>query len=502
MKFRARFVIVFVLLHVLTASFESTYGANVLDSAVSVYISKAQHALKQGNVASARAFLEQAKKTNPDDPKFKEFEREFTIAVRTKIAELRREAEFHMRNKNVPKALEVYRKILNCDPDDKESVTKINELKQDQLSVDQFQRTGIVVSESTGRSYDPSMYSAVSLLVRARDALSRGEVETSRRHVEEILAREPNYREALQLRGEIDQQVELRELVTSVDDQLSRGMLAKALDSADELIRKYPSQSMFYVLRARIHLKSFRFRDALSDLREARLLGHDFAQIRPWLVDVYAGMGEYAQAYALAQGNSEFSPCRPWETLWFWYFKTHTVGWFLFFGSLGILFFALYKFWRQFDTLVGRYSTAHFVSIAVCLYHCATSGAICQIDRLIAITKRMPHPWWLYVTGLSLMEIGQTDRAQEMLLRSASEPEFSMRAHLFLGLIRGEAEPRLADYDLEQVIITAQNEVEHLWLPEFVRDLETNVLSRYRERLKNHRFLELAIESFQGVQYS
>ncbi|HNV71008.1 MAG TPA: hypothetical protein PKO06_15000, partial [Candidatus Ozemobacteraceae bacterium] len=345
-----------------------------------------------------------------------------------------------------------------------------------------------------------TMYSAVSLLVRARDALNRGEIETSRKFVDEILVREPHYTEAQDLRTEIDKQVELKELVSSVDEQMSRGRLAEALESANELIKKYPAQALFYVLRARIHLKTHRFRDAQSDLREARLLGYDFAQIRSYLVDVYAGQGLFAQAYALAQGNAECSPCRPWDTLWIWYFKSSFFGWIIFCASLVVAGGTFFVFWRQFDALIGRYSLSHFFSVAACLYQCSTNGATSQIERLISITKRMPHPWWLYVTALSLMEIGQTDRSQELLLRAAAAPELSARAHLYLGLIRGESEPRLADYDLEQVVICCQTEVEHPWLPDFLQTLEQSVLDRYRERLKNHRFLELAIESFHGVQ--
>ncbi|HNV69864.1 MAG TPA: hypothetical protein PKO06_09215, partial [Candidatus Ozemobacteraceae bacterium] len=132
-------------------------AVNLLTSATMLYLNKAQHSLQTGNIAAARAFFEQARKAAPSDPKILKFEQDFKVAVQKKVAELKREAEFHLRNKNLPKALESYRRILTCEPEHQEAQQKVNELKQDQLIINQYQRTGIVVPESTGRSHDTTI---------------------------------------------------------------------------------------------------------------------------------------------------------------------------------------------------------------------------------------------------------------------------------------------------------------------------------------------------------
>ena len=369
-----------------------------------------------------------------------------------------------------------YQRALTFDPENEEALAALKELQKVERTVRNYQARGIAVPRSTGRTHDVNFLSAYDLVNRARLAFQKGNIDLALNHVDEALAREPNYGEAQRLKAQIQEYVAAAETIRSVNVFLDREKAREAVDLLDRLIAKFPARHDLLVMRARGYNLLGSFKRALQDLDRALQLGVAIKKLLRHYLRAYAGLGDSGRAYAVAAAIEDMS----WLERMRWYARAFPLA----LGALagGILLFcvALYYLWRNLDDLLGFRRLKTLGNLVRLLLACKAFGPGSQVGELQLLAKELDIPWLHYLAGLALLDQGFVKQAQTHFQAAAPSPGLACGAYFFLGVTRRKLRQTLAEHDFDSAMMVGFQGFRPTWRPRFFRDMERRVLLECR----------------------
>lgn len=440
------------------------------------WIAKAEDALRKRNFVSAQSYLARAKNLAPLHTRVQDFKTRLDKEIVVAKDACLKLADFYRSAKNVPKAMEQYQQILAIDPNSAEARKGMAELGQTVRQIEQFQKAGIVVDESTGRSWDSNLYSVVSQMRRARDAFESGNLDVAKQLLEQALEREKGLSEAIKLLEEVESAIRIRNLLNDYDSSASKGELRAAIESLDKLLLIRPDDGKLYLWRGRLALRMENYNSARGDFFGAVKRGIPFADVRLHLAECAAGLGEFPQAYALGSPHPKCSGTKDSGFLWQCHWKTYPAQ-FIFLGFSILAFLgACFMAFQQLDHLTGRRPPSLLMKTFRYLVFCHFQDPMGDPERAGSLAKALRLPWFHFLYALICCRQGKFETAQESLQAAMGSPALAPRAYFLMGLIRRNLRQSLQEHDFEQMVNLTLREPPQPWMPAYLKRLETEVL--------------------------
>ncbi|RCK76715.1 MAG: hypothetical protein OZSIB_3307 [Candidatus Ozemobacter sibiricus] len=475
------------------------------------FLEKSRTALKNKNALSAMNYFRQAKTTDPEDPELLDYEKTLMETINQEAADHLKAAEFYSRT-DPPRAMQEYRYVLKLIPDHPEAKAGLQAMENVAKTVQKYREQGIVIAPDTGRSFDLAALSARDLFNRAKAAYDSDNLEQAMDFITRALERDPQFKQAMELREQIATDRYLRDMLLNAETCLSAGEYERAIDWHTALLRRNPEHWSWVYRRGLAYLGARRFDLAIADfltllkkwpqverwqLRQseagsratasstaASTLATRFLfderkrfsrqQVLANVSEALAGKGEYLKAAAVAAQAG-----RSWGFFWRCYVNGHP--WlFLAMALVGVGGLAAFvAAWRMFDALIDRFSFKMLADMVRLLWRGLGGEITTEEGRLLALVRRATVPWFCYVTGLVLISNGKSEEALRHLQAALSSPGLAARAYFFLGVARQHLQQSLGEHDFEQAFLTGLQPTPPTWLPRFLRDLEAAVIARF-----------------------
>lgn len=458
-------------------SFGQTASApQAIQGNVDSWLAKADAAIQKRNFVSAQSYLARAKSLAPQNGRVRDLgvrlENE-TQAAKDACLKL---AFFYRSAKNIPKAIEQYQKILAIDPKNAEAVKGMSELGQTVREVEQYQKAGIVIHQSTGRSWDTNLYSVVSQMRRARDAFAAGNLDLAQQLLKQALEREKGMAEATKLLDEVETAIRIRNLLSDYHSSANKGEMRAAIESLDNLILMSPDEAKHYLWRGRLSLRLGNFTSARSDFFSAVKRGTPFSDVRLHLAECAAGLEEFPQAYALGCAHPKLPGTKDSGFLWTCHWKSYPMQFLLLILAAISFLGAVFLAFQQFDLLIGRRPLSLLRKAAAYLLFCRFQDPMADPERAGLLAKSLRLPWFHYLYALICCRQGKFDAAQESFQAAMGSRSLAPRAYFIMGLIRRKLRQSLQEHDFEQMVNLALREPPAPWMPNYLKLLEAEVL--------------------------
>ncbi|GAB4267084.1 MAG: hypothetical protein Kow0029_01330 [Candidatus Rifleibacteriota bacterium] len=466
-----------------------------LSSQAREYLRKAKVFFENGSLKDARDYYQRARKIEADAVEIKDFGARLEQAITEELKELRRRARFFLEAKNVPEAERIVRKLLVLAPEDEFGRETLKQITQINEKIEEYQNKGISVDVNTGRAHDIDLYSAISLLNRARGFLENGDRDKALELVEQVLKREPGYKAALDLKERILFINRIQEFVESANEAFKEGRMRECVDSLNKLIKESPSRTEYLLLRAKAYLKLGELKNAEKDLWDYyRLNPKAKDELFALFSEVYYEMKRYDLALGFASDYSRGINYKNLSYQYRCYIKLYPFG----FGLMCCFFmgipFAFYFTHKKLDFLIARFPPGGFKLGMQLAWGIAFSQPEKYLPQLIEVARGLNTAWLNYYAGICLFRAGQYDGAQRFLAFSFSNEFLAGRAYYFYGLTRRMLKQDLSNHDFEESILASLGKTGKGWYPEFVKRIERELITKY-SKVKD-------LESYEGMAYN
>lgn len=464
------------------------------------YLRKAQVFFADENYVTARDYLQRAAKIDPDDPEVQSLASRLQQKVAERIKEIRQRGDFFFESKNLPEAEKLFSEVLTLDENDEHARLRLKEIAGTYQQIEEFKNQGIEVQTSTGRSHDLEMYSAISLMNRARGFFAQGDRVNALKMLEKLLAREPDYKPANELKEKILQINRLEAFVEKAETAFLEGRMRETVDSLNSLIYEMPHRHEFLLMRAKAHLKLKNFEKARVDLLKYYQVNPDVAIIFPLLSEASYGLKNYLSAYAYS-----FDPMTgtPRKSLGY-RLRCHVYAFPLHYGAIAAIFalipFAIYFTWRAAESIfVDKFSIGSLSMAISCIFTIIFKSPEQCLGDLIVVARDLNIAWVNYLTGITLLKVGQIEGAQRFLAFSFTNKAIRPRAYYFFGLTRKLLKHNLYEFDFEEAVLSGLAKYRSGWHPKFVKQIERELLISYSKDKSDKTFEGMAYQLVEDV---
>ncbi len=458
------------------------------------YLRKAKVFFADGNLRMARDYLQRAGKLDPDEPEITAMSVDLQKKIDEHVKSLRQRADFFVDAKNLPEAEKLYGEVLTLAGDDEHALAKLKEIRGTYEQIEEYKNQGIDVSVTTGRSHDLDLYSAVSLINRARGLFSQGERARALELVEQVLKRESGYKPALELKEKILYIDQLEAFVEKAETAFLEGRMRETVESLNSLIRDMPDRHEFLLMRAKANLHLKVYPAAIKDLWKYFHFKPEKNVVFPLLCEGYYGAGDYLPAYALAvnpESGESYKPFGFRMRCHIYAFPQHYIALAL---ILMLMPFALYFVWVAAEALfVEKFSLGSLRLAVSCIFTIIFKSPEECLGDLIVVARDLNNAWVNYLTGITLLKAGQIEGAQRFLAFSFTSEAVRSRAYYFFGLTRKLLKHNLYEHDFEESVLSGLARKRTGWHPEFIRRIERDLLISYSK--------DKSDETFEGMAF-
>lgn len=458
------------------------------------YLRKAQVFFASENYRTARDYLQRAAKIDPDDPQITTLDLQIQKKIEERTRELRQRGDFFLNAKNLPEAEKIFSEVLALDENDEYAKTRLKEISGTYQQIDEFKNQGIEVQTSSGRSHDLDMYSAISLMNRARGFFAQGDRVNALDMIEKVLKREPDYKPANELKEKILYINRLESFVEKAETAFLEGRMRETIDSLNSLIHEMPDRHEFLLMRAKAHLKLKNYQNAHTDLWKYYQRNPDTATVFPLLSEACFGLKKFLHAYAYS-----FDPKTglPQKTMGY-RFRCHIYAFPMHYGLIAVIMalvpFAAYFTWHAAESLfVEKFSIGSLGMAISCIFTILFKSPEQCLGNLIVVARDLNIAWVNYLTGITLLKVGQIEGAQRFLAFSFSNKAIRPRAYYFFGLTRKLLKHNLYELDFEEAVLSGLGKYKSGWHPNFVKQIERGLLISYSK--------EKSEETLEGMAY-
>jgi tetratricopeptide (TPR) repeat protein len=458
-----------------------------LSSQAREYLRKARVYFERGNLKDARDYFLRAQKIEPESEDIKDFGHKLQVEIEKQLKELRQRVDFFLNAKNIPEAEKIVRKLLVLNPDDEFGQKRISEIKQINQQIEEYQNKGIVVSEESGRTYDVEMYSAVSLLNRARVFYENGDRENALNLVEQVLAREPGYKPALELKDQILYVNRIEDFIDTAKEAFKEGRMRECIDSLNRLIEKEPNREDYILLRARAYLKLKRYKEAEKDLwKYYKNHSAETEQLFPLFSELYFGLERYDLALGFSADAKKGVAYMDSGFRFKCYLHLYTLEFSLMCFFMLLSPAAFFYSYKKFEFLGSRFPVGGLRPGLNLFWKMLVSTPEKYLPLLIEVARGLNTAWLNYYAGICLFRVGQYEGAQRFLAYSFTNDFIAGRAYYFYGLTRRLLNQELSNHDFEESVLSSLGKTGNGWHPEFVKNIERDILTKYsKEKSEN-----------------
>lgn len=481
---------VFLLLLV-TALFFGSISQAAVSSQAREYLRKAKVFFERGDLKQARDYYLRATKIEPESQDIQAIGQEIEYAISEKVKELQRQTEFYLTAKNIPAAEKKLQELLILSPQNDFGQKQLAEIRKIDEQIDEYHNQGIVVDSSTGRSHDLDLYSAISLLNRARGFLDNDERVKALELVNQVLAREPQYKPALELKEKILFVNRIESFVNSAEKAFQQGMMEQCIQDLNRLIKDQPGRPEYFLLRAKAFLKLKEFNSAQQDLWHYFEACPDRkTEIFPLFSEAYSGIGRPDLAIGFMDASGmEYSfglYCR-------YFFRLYQAEVIALGVVLIVLLVTTVVAYRKYEELLVKFPTGQlYASMKLFIFMHFLSPEK-YMPLLFEVARILNIPWLNYFTGICLLNMEQFEGAQRFLTYSLSNRFVAGRAYYFFGLTRKLLNHANSETAFDSAIIHATARDVKGWHPNFVRKIEREIMEKY-SKIKDD-------SSFEGIAW-
>lgn len=477
-----------------------------LSPQASAFLDKSKKFLAKKNVLSAVNYFKQAQALDPEAAEIVAFGKILRETIDKEAAEHFKAAEFY-RTTSPPKAIEEYRYVLKLIPDHAEAKAGLAAMKTVERTVQKFAEQGVAMAPDSGRSHDVNALSARDLFQRAKAAYLAKNLVRAMDFVSQALARDPQFKLAVDLREQIVAEQHLQDMVINARADLTSGDFTRSIDHFTALLTRDPSRFDWRYLRGLAFFRSHRYARAIEDF--TFLLGH-WNQVERWrqasqaakepgaspgaapaavdvdqvkftradvlrfLAESFAGSGDHLKAYAVGvmAGQPFVFQLRSYLSGFSWVLALMGVV-----AVGGVI--AVVWFLRMLDALVEQFPFRVLAEMVRLIWYGYGGQLVDQAPRLQNLAQEASLPWFSYLAGLVAMHHARFEEAPRQFQVALGSPGLAGRAYFFLGLSRQEMKQSLGGHDFEQAFLTGMQNREGSWIPQFVRDLEEVLIGKY-----------------------
>lgn len=453
---------------------------------------RARTHFERGNLIAAKDMLNRAKSLDPDSEQIFQFEADLSKKIKTEIEKLNLRGQHNLNAKNVPEATRLFRMVLALDPSNDFALSKMEQVGEIVEKIQNFKDSGVFIDTSTGRSFDVDLYSAVSYLNRARSFYANGDSESALELIENILAREPSYTPALELKNEIIEIQRVRDFVEQAKTTFQRGKMIESLAALDRLIDEMPNRHEFILMRAKANLHLKRYSDAISDIWRYYKFNPDIETLYPMLAEAYSGTKKHQLALGFAYHPDTKALLLQYRQMLQLYYRTY----FFSMNLLSLLLLAspliFYLTWRATDNLFNKLTPESLKLLLKCTFSMMIRPPEDSLGDLIIVARNLNFPPLNYLTGMLLFKIGQFDGALRFLSFASTQGSLNARSRYFSTLTRTYTNHRINDKDFEEPLLIGLANPKRGWHPKFIRKIERDILEKYARKPKDETFEALA----------
>jgi tetratricopeptide (TPR) repeat protein len=463
-------------------------GAN---DQIPLLLEKAEFFLSKGNIMSAREYLRRAKSLDRKDQAVMGFEQRLLKFVDEQVAMNLKEAEHLLAANEVPKALEHFHRVLRFAPEHPEATRKIAEITKLKTQITHYRNHGVTISGGSSQVYNLNLYSASSSMLRAKTAFAQGDLATALGLVDSVLAREPTYEEAKELRQKILQKQKFQDLLSGATGKTQNGNFAEAEEYYTQCLAIKPNDLENLILRGRARLRLERYTEALDDFFLAYEKGVGLDRLRSDILSALVGRRDFQKAYGFSAWKGNLSAAEPFSFRLWCYWKAYPAacGFFVLVFLAG--FFVLAWIADNLASMSEKTGISNLWQLGFLVGKCMIGHPENHVDGILQVSRYFKHPWVSYLTGILLLAADRKPEAQEPLQAALSSPSLAPRAFFFLGLVRSELKEALSLHDFEQAFHLGLKWHPLPWIPGFLGKLERKLLT--------HRFPQEESEPMVGL---
>lgn len=449
------------------------------------YLRKARNYLNIKNYKAAEDYFLRAKEESQEESEIKEFEETLYKQIDEYVETLSKKAFIFMQEKNLPKASEIYREILIYRPNDKEALSSLDEIKKIKAEIKEYQKQGIAVDASTGRSYDINKYSAISSYNTAYALFNKGEYEKALDILNMILEKEPDYGAAFQLKEEVERVYELKKIIDKAESSFKSQSMDTVISAVTELLNKAPNQYHYYLMRAKAYFYTRRYSEAIQDFLTYYAYSGDKKDVFPLMAEACSNSGKNTTALGLAYDKESKSYTKPYGFIVKNYFLAY------FWENILILVFifigfplALYIICQTGDNLfIKKFTFANFFKLIKCFIFVSIDKNEKCLKDLIDISRSLNYPWANYYMGLVLLENNDLVKAQRYFKFVMNNKPLKARASYFHGITSKLLKQSAYEDDFEESVLASLDDIPFsIWRPWFLKKLEERLLNRFSDK--------------------
>ncbi len=469
------------------------FAAQAMDPQARDFFRKAEYFFQKGDILSARDFCNRAKTFEPNIKEILDLDLQIEKAAKEEAEKLRSRAEFFFNAKNLPEAEKLLRKVLLLAPEDSLAKARHNQITKAYEQIEEYKNKGIKVDSSSGRTHDVDLYSAVSILNRARAFFERGDREKALEFVNQVLEREPAYKPALALKAEILNVNKIDEYVNRAEKAFRVGKMQDCLISLDRLISEMPDRAEFFLMRAKANIKLKRSKEGIADLwtyREKSEKNVD-DETFPLFAEANFELKKYSYAYGFSLSSDLSKTYMPFLFRYKCYIGMFGAKIYLIYFLVLLIVVTLFVDIRIFGWLMNRFPAGSFPIAIKCFWGLLLNSPAKVLDQLIIVARSLNTAWLNYLAGIALFKAGQIEGAQRFLAFSFTSKELAGRAYFFFGLTKKLLKQEFNDSNFEESILFSCDKGNKIWHPGFMKKIEVALLETYGK--------ETSLESFEGL---
>ena len=446
------------------------------------YLRKARNYLTIQNYKAAEDYFLRAKEESSEEAEIKEFEEILYKQIDEYVQNLSKKAFVFMQQKNLPKASEFYREILLFRPDDKESIEKLDEIKKINAEIREYKKQGIAVDASTGRSYDLNKYSAISSYNTAYALFNKGELEKALSILNMILAKEPDYGSALELKEEVERVYELKKMIDKAESSFKSQSMDKVINAVTELLKKAPNQFHYYLMRAKAYLVTGHYSDAIHDFLIYYAYSKEGANVFPLLAEACSRNGNNLEAIGFSYDKNSRTYTKSYGFILKNYFYAYYWENLLILALIFIMIpTACYYVMQAGENLfTKKFTISNLMKLFKCFIYVALDKSERCLDDLLDVSTNLNYSWLNYYMGLVLLENNDFRKAQRFFKFTMGNKKLKARASYFHGLTSRLLKEMAFEADFEDSVLASLDDLPvNIWRPWFLKKIEERLLNRF-----------------------
>lgn len=457
------------------------------------YLRKAKVFFRKGNLSRTQFFLKKAKNVDPSASEIIDFGIELDISIDQKIEMLINRADFYLSSKNIPDAQSKLQEILLINPRYEPALSRMKEIDTKLKQIKNYKRQGITIDAGTGRSFDVDSYSAISLVNQAKALFFNGDREKSLFIINKVLAREPQNKDAIELKEKILTINKIDEYINRASKALKQGKLREYINLLSDIIVKQPERYEFLLMRGKAFVKLGEFKHASKDLLKYYSKTNEKKETFVLLAKSYFGLEKYDYAHAFSsveikneEGLGEIFRFRCYSNMYSNVIHSIYIGIFL-------VIFGMWGASKSFDQLVGRFPSGTFKMAISCFRTMIFDSPEKCLDQLVIIARRINTPWLNYMAGITLLKAGQFEGAQRFLAYTFTSESIAAKSYYFFGILRRLLKQKIYRHDFEESVLASLDKTSKSWHPNFMKKIELYILNEYSK--------EKTLDTLEGTAY-